>query len=448
MAGASLRIFHVVRAPIGGIFRHIVDLATAQAAAGHAVGIVCNSLEGGAFEDDVIARIAPRLAFGVRRFPMRRQVSPSDLRATRGLLRHLGALAPDIVHGHGSKGGIYGRLIGTWLNRTRPVGRVYSPHGGSLHYAETSLEGRIYFTVERLFQRMTDAIVHVSAYEAETYRRKVGAPRCEAVVIRNGLRPDEYEPVVANADARDLLYLGMLRSLKGIDVFLDALARLRTEHGRVATAHVIGQTDDLAGYAAMARSLGIAEQVAFHLPKPTREAFAMARALVVPSRAESMPYVVLEAIAAALPLVATRVGGIPEILGPRADELVPPGDAAALAAAIDHLLADPARAAHDAQARREWLEPRFHIDVMQAQVGKLYRMILDAKSGPRRVPEMEAPATVPWLPLDEDRRVSTAQGTAAPRGQNRTQVGPAPLAHIDADLGQARDRDAVPTRVE
>jgi glycosyltransferase involved in cell wall biosynthesis len=421
MAGARLRIVHVVRAPIGGIFRHIVDLSTAQAAAGHAVGIVCNSLEGGVFEDDVIARIAPRLAFGVTRFPMRRQVSPSDLRATRGLMRHLGALVPDIVHGHGSKGGVYGRLIGTWLNRKRPVGRVYSPHGGSLHYAETSLEGRFYFAAERLLERLTDAIVHVSAYEAETYRRKVGVPRREALVIRNGLRPDEYVPVVANGDARDLLYLGMLRSLKGIDVFLQALARLKAEQGRVATAHVIGQTDDLAGYEAMARALGIAGQVAFHLPKPTREAFAMARALVVPSRAESMPYVVLEAIAGALPLVATRVGGIPEIFGPRTAELVPPGDAAALAAAISHLLADPARAARDAQARRAWLMPRFNIDVMQAQVDKLYRMILDAKSMPRRVPEIEAPATVPvqWLPLDED--LGAARGTAPPRVPTRVE---------------------------
>jgi glycosyltransferase involved in cell wall biosynthesis len=414
MAGPRLRIVHVVRAPIGGIFRHIVDLATAQAAAGHEVGIVCNSLEGGAFEDDVIARVAPRLAFGVARYPMRRQVSPSDLKAARGLMRHLAALAPDIVHGHGSKGGVYGRLIGTWLNRKRPVGRIYSPHGGSLHYAETSLEGRIYFMVERLFERMTDALVHVSAYEAETYRRKVGVPRCEAIVIRNGLRPDEYVPVAPNADARDLLYLGMLRSLKGIDVFLEALARLKAEHGRVATAHVIGQTDDLAAYEAMARRLGVADDVAFHLPKPTREAFVMARALVVPSRAESMPYVVLEAIAGGLPLVATRVGGIPEILGPRADELVTPGDAGALAAAIASRLADPASAAADAQARREWLMPRFNIDVMQEQVGKLYRMILDLKAA-RGMPEHEAPAQVGT--------VSAPHGTALERGPHRASTG-------------------------
>jgi glycosyltransferase involved in cell wall biosynthesis len=389
MATPRLRIVHLVRAPIGGIFRHILDLARAQADAGHAVGIVCNSLEGGTFEDDLIADIAPRLALGAKRFAMRRQVSPSDLRAARDLMRHVGALAPDVVHGHGSKGGVYGRLIGSWLGRVRPVARIYSPHGGSLHYSETSLEGRIYFAIERLLGRITDGIVHVSAYEAETYRRKVGRPRAEAVVIRNGLRPDEFEPVVPNSDARDLLFLGMIRELKGIDVLLQAIARLRERHGRTVTAHVIGQTTEMERWVALARAAGIGEQVAFHLPKPTRAAFAMARALVVPSRAESMPYVVLEAIAAALPIVATAVGGVPEIFGPRAGELVPPGDAGALAAAIDKLVVDPAQAARDAAARREWLAPRFHIDVMQEQVEKLYREILAGKGA--RTARHEAP---------------------------------------------------------
>jgi glycosyltransferase involved in cell wall biosynthesis len=385
MASGRLRIVHVVRAPIGGIFRHIVDLATAQAEAGHEVGIVCNSLEGGLFEDNVIAAVAPRLALGATRFPMRRQVSLSDLRAARNLLRHLGALEPNVVHGHGSKGGVYGRLIGTWLGRRRPIARVYSPHGGSLHYRETSIEGRVYFAAERLLERLTDALIHVSAYEAQTYRRKVGVPRCDAHVIRNGLRADEYVPVVPRNDARDVLFLGMIRSLKGIDVFLQALARLQARHGRHVTANVVGQADDILRYRGLARTLGIDDRVAFHAPKPTREAFAMTRAVVVPSRAESMPYVVLEAIAAGLPIVATRVGGIPEIFGPRADELVAPGDPDALADAIDHVLADPERAARDAQGRRDWLMPRFNIELMQDQVGKLYETILAAKTA-RRTP--------------------------------------------------------------
>jgi glycosyltransferase involved in cell wall biosynthesis len=227
-----LRIIHIVRSPIGGIFRHIADLATAQAAAGHAVGLVCDASTGGAFEDTAIAALSPALALGATRLPMRRNVSPADLLAVRLVLRHLGELAPDIVHCHGAKGGVYGRLIGTWIGRRRPdgrgrpLGRIYAPHGGSLHYDERSLEGRFYFAIERALERLTDALVHVSAYEQRVYRHKVGEPRCAAAVVLNGLREDEYVPIVPSPDARDLLYLGMLRDLKGIDVFLAAIAAL------------------------------------------------------------------------------------------------------------------------------------------------------------------------------------------------------------------------------
>ena len=112
---------------------------------------------------------------------------------------------------------------------------------------------------------------------------------------------------------------------------------------------------------------------------PARQAFAGARMIVVPSRAESMPYVVLEAIAAGIPIVATRVGGIPEIFGPAADELVAPGDPGALAQAIEDMLAHPERIAADVAARRDWLHPRFNIEAMQNQIEALYRDILARK---------------------------------------------------------------------
>jgi len=379
-----LRIVHVARAPVGGVLRHILDLATAQAAAGHAVGLVCDSTTGGAFEDNMIGGIADKLALGVTRLPMRRQISISDLIAARKVLAHIAALEPDIVHGHGAKGGAYGRLIGTligsWIGRAHRVGRLYAPHGGSLHYDASSLQGRVYFRVERLLERITDAIVHVSAYEAEVYRSKIGAPRCRAQVVPNGLRPEEYEPVTPRADARDLLFLGTFRELKGIDIFLAAIAEIERASGRRVSAHLVGQPDELPRYQEQARSLNLLDRVTFHDPKPPREAFTMARAIIVPSRAESMPYVVLEAIAAGMPIIATRVGGIPEIFGPRADELVPPGDPTALAAAITTLLADPDRAATDAAARRDWLQPRFAIDVMRQRIDALYRDVLRDKA--------------------------------------------------------------------
>ena len=112
---------------------------------------------------------------------------------------------------------------------------------------------------------------------------------------------------------------------------------------------------------------------------PTREAFAGARAIVVPSRAESMPYVVLEAIAAGMPIIATRVGGIPEIFGPAADELVAPGDAAALARAIETfspiLRASPPPSPPGATGCvRASTSPAMH-----TEIEALYRRILDAQ---------------------------------------------------------------------
>lgn len=368
-----LRIVHVVRSPVGGIFRHIVDLAIAQAAAGHKVGLVCDSLTGGAFEADKIARLEPHLALGAVRLPIARQIAPSDVGALSKVRSILAPLEPDVIHAHGAKGGVFGRLAGAWLGRARPVARFYAPHGGSLHYEKGSLEGRLYFAVERALERVTDALIHVSDYERRTYLAKVGAPRCDAVVIRNGLTPPEFEPVVPVPDAADFLFLGMLRDLKGPDVFLEAILRLGGS-GRPVTAVVVGDGPDEAKYRAYVAERGLSDRVAFRPPTPTREALALGRAIVVPSRAESMPYVVLEAIAAGVPILATNVGGIPEIFGPMSGELLPAGDADALAAAMSRLSADPGAAAEAAMRRRAMIAEEFSLTGMAARVESVYRV--------------------------------------------------------------------------
>lgn len=94
--GAKLRIVHCFRSPVGGIFRHVRDLAEAQAAEGHSVGIVCDSSTGGAREEELIQALLPHLELGLHRTPMKRQVSPSDLLAFLRLFRRIKALNPDI----------------------------------------------------------------------------------------------------------------------------------------------------------------------------------------------------------------------------------------------------------------------------------------------------------------------------------------------------------------
>ena len=123
----SLRILHVLRAPVGGLFRHVADLAREQAARGHAVGIIADSATG---DDDArlqLGALAPALKLGLKRWPMRREPHWSDLPAILRVYRETWALQPDIVHGHGSKGGLYARALG-FLPGAGGAVRVYTPH--------------------------------------------------------------------------------------------------------------------------------------------------------------------------------------------------------------------------------------------------------------------------------------------------------------------------------
>src|SRR5690606_29836200 len=112
---------------------------------------------------------------------------------------------------------------------------------------------------------------------------------------------------------------------------------------------------DEAAFRAQIVKLGLSDTVTMRPPSPIRHVLPEARAMVVPSRAESLPYVILEAAAAGQPLIATRVGGIPEIFGPAASRLVPPADVPALAAAIAQTLGAPDRAVADAEALRDYV---------------------------------------------------------------------------------------------
>ena len=391
----AMRIVHCVRAPIGGIFRHVVDLALAQTAQGHEVGIICDSLSGGPFEAAMIARVAPQLAFGINRIPMRRALSPTDLAASWKILQYIQGLEPDVLHGHGSKGGSYARLIGTALRlKGRKVSRIYCPHGGSLHYDPASTEGRIYFALERILEHLTDGLVFVSQYEQNGYTTKVGVPHIPTTLAYNGLRNDEFEPIVPNADAVDFLHIGMLRTLKGTDVFIRAMAELR-RRGIRARAKIIGTGDERGAFERMVGEESLWDRIQFHDPMPIAQALELARTVVVPSRAESLPYVVLEAIAAHHPVIATRVGGIPEIYETHADRLIPPGDVGALADAMQAAVQRPAEAAAFAQVLRASIAERFHVETMTQNIEAFYFRLF-GEPAPRRRPLVATGGAAPF----------------------------------------------------
>lgn len=341
-AAQPLRILHVFRAPLGGLFRHVLDLARGQAQRGHDVGIFCDSTTGGTRADTVFAELANLLSLGITRVPMSRYPSLTDAKAQLSEISLRGRLKPDVVHCHGSKGGVYGRLPAL-ASFGRGYVTAYTPHGGSFNYKPGGTEHKVYMTVERLLEGATDVFLFESQFIAGRFEAYVGhMPRSAYRIVLNGISEAEFEPIDHAGAAFDLVYLGELRSAKGIDTLIEAVALLKTRDGLTPRLLLVGSGPDDAELKAMTVSRAIAEQCVFEPPGPIRPALSKGRIMVVPSRAESLPYVVLEAAAAAQPLISTDVGGINEIYGPgHRHRLIKPNDPVILADAIAAMLATP-----------------------------------------------------------------------------------------------------------
>lgn len=375
-----LKIVHVLRAPLGGLFRHVLDLAREQIARGHQVGIITDNLTGGERADQVLNELSGSLALGLHRYAIQRNPHFTDLANLRAINAQLAAIRPDVIHGHGSKGGLYARLPGLMGKRggaDRPI-RAYTPHGGSFNYNPGTLAHRVYMRAEALLEKATDLYLFESAYIGQCFERYVGATRAITRVVVNGISDAEFELVQPGEGATDFLYVGELRFAKGIDTLLDAIALVGKRSAFSPTASLVGSGPDREALEKQVAELGLSQRVHFLGAMPARDAFLRGKALLVPSRAESLPYVVLEAAGAAVPMIATNVGGIPEIFGPRAGRLIEPNKADVLANAMIRMLSVDHDLLHtEALQLREFVRSKFHIDMMVDQVIDAYRTALE-----------------------------------------------------------------------
>jgi len=367
--GQPLRILHATRAPVGGIIRHILDLANGQAEQGHHVGIIADSLTGGERAAQALAEIAPRMKLGVYRIAIRREPSLLDFVTWAQLTNMVRRLKPDVLHGHGAKAGAFLRMRGASKDRIR----VYTPHGGSLHYPLSTIKGQLYSRIERLLMNNTELFLFESAFARDAYQRMIGTPASLVRTVFNGVTSGEFDPVVTADDATDVAYVGEFRRIKGTDLLIDAVARLRAD-GKKVTLTLGGDGEEMDNLKAQIARLNLGEAVRFLGHVKARYGFSKGRLLVVPSRGDSMPYVVIEAGAAGIPMVAARVGGIPEIFGPdHAGALFAPNAVGAMADAIKAALDDMAAAEAGAKSLRERISLHFSQKAMVEGVLAGYR---------------------------------------------------------------------------
>ena len=369
----SLRILHAIRPPVGGIFRHVLDLAHGQADRGHHVGILADSLTGGERADQALAELSPRLKLGVHRVAIHREPSPADMLAWVHFTRLIRRLKPDVLHGHGAKAGVFVRA----MTRGRGIICVYTPHGGSLHYPPNTFKGALYGRIERALMNRTDLFLFESAYARDAYKRIVGTPTGLVRCVFNGVTANEFDAIALAEDATDVVYVGEFRHIKGADLLVDAVARLHAD-GRPVTLTLAGDGEEMPALKTQVEKLGLNEWVRFIGHVKARHGFSKGRLLVVPSRGDSMPYVVIEAGAAGIPMVAANVGGIPEIFGTHSEALFAPGVVGAIADAIEMAIEDPDAASARAKSLRERIFLHFSQKAMVEGVLAGYRDAIEA----------------------------------------------------------------------
>lgn len=375
VSAPGTRVLLITRAPVGGLWRHILDLTDGLLERGFELGVVVDSLQASESVKGVLKRFEPKLALGVHTLEIPRVPGIGDVRVARHCRKLIKDLKPDIVHGHGAKGGLHARLA-AWGT---PAKSFYTPHGGSLHYNWNSVGGAMFLSTERAFLGITNQFLFESRYSHDGFTAKIGDTTGKSRVIFNGLRSTEFAGSVQYIDKPDydFAFVGEMRAIKGVDVLLDAIDVVAHGSGRVPKVLMLGDGPQMDEYKELAEELGIAESVDFVGRRPVREAFAATNTIVVPSRAESLPYIVIESIAAGKRVIATDVGGIGEIFGPTRDALIPSNDFEALAHAMEETLG--AGALEDKvqlEARYDYVATNFHVDAMVDQAAQTYHMLL------------------------------------------------------------------------
>ncbi len=349
----------------------MLDLSSAQAERGHDVGYIIDSTVADALTERRLAKAAQHLTLGIARIPMGRLPGPRDLKTSRAVRDVAINARVDVLHGHGAKGGAFARLAKRDLpRRSTSFGVFYTPHGGSLHYPPTSPQGLLYTFIERYLARFTDGLIFECDFIRRVFDARIGALSVPRRVVPNALQPGDFVPHPPNPDAADFLFIGELRQLKGVDVLLEALAAIGAE--RPVRAVIVGGGPDAAAFRELATTLGIGGSVTFPGAMPAQAAFLLGRCLVVPSRAESMPYIVLEAAAAGIPMLATSVGGVPEVVEGTDTTLLPPGDVNVLREAMLGYLAEPETAKARAERLRTAVSERFTVDRAAEAVLEFY----------------------------------------------------------------------------
>ncbi|HEV2132561.1 MAG TPA: glycosyltransferase [Longimicrobiaceae bacterium] len=355
----------------GGLERVVQVLAIGHREVGYDVRVAA-AMAPGQHEHPFLL---PLRAAGVPVYPLHFG-SRDYLRERRAFARLCRQLRPRVVHTHGYRA----TVVEGGVARSLGIATVATVHG----YTGGDARNRFYEWLERWVLRRFDVVVPVSRPLASLLAR-AGVSRERLHLIPNGW--GELSPPFERGGARAALgasdesflvgWVGRLGREKGLDVLIEALPLLED---LPLTLSVVGDGRERESLQARAAALGWAERVRWlGTVAEAGRLFAGFDLFVLSSRTEGTPIVLFEAMAAAVPIVATRVGGVPDVLSEAEALLVPPEDPAALAAAARSVFADPAAARARAASARDRLHSEFGRDAWLKRYAALYRRLDDSR---------------------------------------------------------------------
>jgi glycosyltransferase involved in cell wall biosynthesis len=383
-----VRVLRVIdRLNVGGPALHVTYLTRGLAPRGYETTLVAGDIARG---EESMAFVAEQAGIGIVEFPgLSRELSPlRDVLATVRLARLIRRIRPHILHTHKAKAGAVGRAAALLSGRRRPI-VVHTFHGHVLRGYFGRAGSQLFRLIEAALARATNVLVAVSPQVRDELVRLRVAPRERFTVVRLGI---ELEPRVRSREPRNEVrrrigiapgtfvvgWFGRMTAVKRCYDLVDALAHLR-ERGVAAALLLVGDGVDRERVEERAHELGVATSCFFvGYQEDVARWYAACDAFALASANEGTPVVVIEALAAGLPVVSTRVGGVADVLSDGVDGfLVEPGDMHALAARLEQLAREPELRARMGETGRRRALRRYAVERLVTDVDDLYRALLE-----------------------------------------------------------------------
>ena len=390
-AGEPIRIIRAIaRLNMGGPALHVAYLAAELKSRGFRTTLVAGELAHG---EGSMSYVAQERGVPIVSVPeLHREISPiRDAVAVARLAALIRRERPHILHTHTAKAGTVGRLAALCVPRRQRPLVIHTFHGHVLHGYFGPVRSATFRVLERLLAAGTDVLIAVSPQVRDDLVALGVAPRSRFSVIRLGIELEDRVDTDAGArsGSRRLLgiaperfVVGWVGRMTGVKRTGDVLAavQLLQERGVDVALVMVGDGPDRDEVERKAHGLGVARNC-FYLGYQREVAswYAAFDVLVLPSANEGTPVVAIEALAAGRPVVASRVGGVPDVVRDGVDGfLVEPGDVVALADRLEQLSRDAGLRERMGAAGRARVLSRYSVERLIDDVERLYRSMLVA----------------------------------------------------------------------